>query len=182
MDYHKLPTRNPKNFGISSLGNCKSLWLNKKPLLTIGPDWACNVCIITTLILVLILFVLLICPLISLPVQLVGLGIMLLLCMSYTLTALLNPGIVICDAHEYNLATKSNNPYCQSCNMFLDIQADHCDDCGVCMAQIDHHCPLFGKCIAKGNLVTFYLFMLGLGLFFLYSVFLLALLFGSFFN
>lgn len=43
----------------------------------------------------------------------------------------------------------------------------HCERCGVCyvqvghcslsLSQLDHHCPWMGKCIARNNLVLFYI-------------------------
>jgi hypothetical protein len=88
--------------------------------------------------------------------------------------------------------TSSNNPSsqrnsqinqlieCGSCAMKRPTSASHCYDCGLCIDEIDHHCPvsamlsrvgftlLFtwlcllqwtGKCIAKKNIKTFYYFL-----------------------
>jgi hypothetical protein len=40
---------------------------------------------------------------------------------------------------------------------WLDVE--HCWDCDVCIEGLDHHCPWTSKCIGKGNLVTFYVFV-----------------------
>lgn len=36
---------------------------------------------------------------------------------------------------------------------------EHCDDCDACVEELDHHCPWTGKCIAKGNMVPFQIFL-----------------------
>ena len=35
----------------------------------------------------------------------------------------------------------------------------HCQDCGVCIEEHDHHCPWTSKCIGRGNLYPFYVFV-----------------------
>ena len=32
----------------------------------------------------------------------------------------------------------------------------HCDDCGVCVENWDHHCGVFDRCIGSNNLLPFY--------------------------
>ena len=36
---------------------------------------------------------------------------------------------------------------------------EHCSDCGVCIADHDHHCPWTSKCIGAGNLKYFTAFV-----------------------
>lgn len=48
---------------------------------------------------------------------------------------------------------------CGNCAMNRPLTASHCYDCGLCIDEIDHHCPWTGKCIAKRNLSTFYWFL-----------------------
>ena len=35
----------------------------------------------------------------------------------------------------------------------------HCYTCGRCVLDLDHHCPWTGKCIGKGNMFVFNLFL-----------------------
>ena len=37
---------------------------------------------------------------------------------------------------------------------------EHCTDCGVCINEMDHHCPWTSKCIGAGNMNLFYGFVI----------------------
>jgi len=37
--------------------------------------------------------------------------------------------------------------------------AYHCYDCGVCVHNLDHHCPWTGKCIGRDNIKYFHAFL-----------------------
>jgi hypothetical protein len=52
----------------------------------------------------------------------------------------------------------SRRRYCDICNIEQDRSTDHCEDCGVCVAGYDHHCPWMGKCIGRGNMHAFKMF------------------------
>ena len=57
---------------------------------------------------------------------------------------------------------ESNKPrmiMCGTCQLERPVTAKHCYECGVCVDNLDHHCPWTGKCIAKKNLTTFYVFI-----------------------
>ncbi|CAM9823024.1 unnamed protein product [Heterosigma akashiwo] len=43
--------------------------------------------------------------------------------------------------------------------MMRPKNASHCYDCGLCIEQLDHHCPWTGKCIGHRNLKFFYSFV-----------------------
>ncbi|POM76112.1 Transmembrane protein [Phytophthora palmivora] len=52
----------------------------------------------------------------------------------------------------------SRRRYCDICSIEQDRTTDHCEDCGVCVAGYDHHCPWMGKCIGRGNMHAFKMF------------------------
>lgn len=64
---------------------------------------------------------------------------------------------------------------CKHCNVMTKIKRYpfHCDDCNICHEGFDHHCMWIGKCIAKNNLRSFWLFIGSTVVLVLYSVFLL---------
>lgn len=47
---------------------------------------------------------------------------------------------------------------CEPCKV-ISRKAEHCFRCQVCFEDVDHHCPWMNKCVAKGNLCEFYLFL-----------------------
>jgi len=43
------------------------------------------------------------------------------------------------------------NSMCEICKIKRKALYFHCDDCGVCIEEIDHHCVFYGKCISERN-------------------------------
>jgi hypothetical protein len=52
---------------------------------------------------------------------------------------------------------------CGICQIERPHTASHCYDCGVCVNELDHHCPWTGKCIGKKNISQFHYFLWALG-------------------
>ena len=48
---------------------------------------------------------------------------------------------------------------CGHCQIQRPMQARHCQHCGQCVLNIDHHCPWSGKCIAENNMFAFNTFL-----------------------
>ena len=48
---------------------------------------------------------------------------------------------------------------CTRCNVLRGRGTQHCYDCGLCVRELDHHCPWSGVCIAAGNIVYFRYFL-----------------------
>ena len=40
-----------------------------------------------------------------------------------------------------------------------DVVTEHCTYCDYCVEDLDHHCPWSSKCIARGNMCYFRLFL-----------------------
>ena len=49
--------------------------------------------------------------------------------------------------------------YCSRCKIKRPVLSHHCYDCDLCILDLDHHCPWTGKCIGRGNLWFFYIFL-----------------------
>lgn len=58
---------------------------------------------------------------------------------------------------------------CKTCNILItqERKVTHCDQCNICVygknmiknKDLDHHCGVLGKCIAKVNLLSFKIFV-----------------------
>ena len=44
---------------------------------------------------------------------------------------------------------------CYECNVYMHSGRSHCDLCGVCIDDLDHHCVFYSKCIGGGNVWYF---------------------------
>lgn len=82
----------------------------------------------------------------------------------FSATACSDPGIVWVDKKQDDgdpeqLSSLNNTMECGRCNVDRPRTATHCYECGVCVDQLDHHCPWTGKCIAKRNIQTFRIFL-----------------------
>lgn len=61
---------------------------------------------------------------------------------------------------EFLKAKEADQISCYQCLTLKTDGCTHCEDCGLCVEALDHHCVVMGNCIAKYNLIPFY-FMLG---------------------
>lgn len=82
---------------------------------------------------------------------------------SYSYTFLVNPGLPNKQMSLTNFENKDSSSIkiCERCGIVVNKgdKTYHCDDCGVCIIGYDHHCPWTSKCIGKGNLTGFYVFV-----------------------
>lgn len=90
---------------------------------------------------------------------------------SHSLTMLVNQGVpsqkyldmvnALVENDKLN-GIKDNSHYrkCNKCNINVLIKDNvvHCDDCGLCIIEYDHHCPWTSKCIGKYNFYIFHTF------------------------
>ncbi len=75
---------------------------------------------------------------------------------SFLLIGLANPGLET--EQDVDLPFTADR-YCRICRIVRRKGTVHCRDCDVCITEYDHHCPWTGKCIGRGNLVLFYVFV-----------------------
>ena len=98
--------------------------------------------------------------------------IFFLFLISFLITMLINPGIpsrkYYFNYFDIKDSESANSQFlkCSKCNIITpkSLNVSHCDICGICVMEHDHHCQWTGKCIGKYNLISFQLF-----LFFLYA-------------
>ena len=57
---------------------------------------------------------------------------------------------------------------CKYCGFRVKPKTYHCGECNVCVEGYDHHCPWTSKCIGRGNIVRFYVFLIMVPIFMIY--------------
>ena len=63
----------------------------------------------------------------------------------FSATACTDPGIIFEDPYDVEAGGSLNNTNlleCGRCNVKRPTTASHCYECGVCIDEIDHHCPV----------------------------------------
>ena len=89
---------------------------------------------------------------------------------TYTLLLLMNPGIPTNKSKLDPIMLQKHYMQCQECNsIYLNNPGTitlHCDKCQVCVEHFDHHCSFATKCIGKGNVTLFKIWLFSIGAFF----------------
>lgn len=145
---------------------------NCSPLIVIGPQWPMYFfcCLIITIFYC--LFFKSFWVYINIFFKLIGILVFLTFFISYSYTSLINPGIPKYDENAILGKPRENYRFCGICCIWvnLDESTTHCYDCNVCYEGYDHHCPWTGKCIAKKNINSFYVFLVSILCTFCYFV------------
>ncbi len=154
------------NFFFARLGNTFAFFgdSNGSPLLVIGPHWPMYLCCCSFISLIFFLFFKHYWDNINYFFKLIGLITFLMFFLSYSYTSLINPGIPKYDENAILGKPRENYRYCKLCCIWTNIEENtcHCFDCNVCYEGYDHHCPWTGKCIAKNNTYSFYIFLVSI--------------------
>jgi len=101
-------------------------------------------------------------------VKILGIIIYLTFFISYTLTCIMDPGLISPEFYLENYKIEKNKltnyRICSVCNAIQDLDkgVEHCIDCNVCIQGNDHHCPWSTKCIGYKNLNMFRIFICSL--------------------
>lgn len=74
-------------------------------------------------------------------------------------TYLVNPGTIYSSKNNKHNETKIFCSYCSFYYPNFSKHMNHCHECGTCFLGHDHHCGVFGKCIAKNNYFFFVAFV-----------------------
>ena len=83
-------------------------------------------------------------------------------------TALIHPKVVM-----NKKKTLNEYGYCTFCKCYFNPynRVEHCEDCGVCVEKMDHHCVWVGKCVAKNNTTSFYGMLVDIGIFYVFIIY-----------
>lgn len=162
--------RNLSHYFYMKLGNTYTFFGDKEgsPLIVIGPHYIKYVGLCSFVSLIFIFFLCKYWTNLNLFFKFSGIIIYLTFFISYTYTFLVNPGIPKSDGNASR--PKEKHKYCGICGIWINLEdnIEHCFDCNICYEGYDHHCPWTGKCIAKRNLNSFYLFLVSILFIFCY--------------
>ncbi|KAL7679030.1 putative palmitoyltransferase, DHHC domain-containing protein [Plasmopara halstedii] len=123
----------------------------------VGPHWGCM--LVTYSLAIAPIFFFLVNDLL-LEFKVVLLVSICLTTISFTMVACSDPGVVFQDLEVCNqLHDIETGIICAQCEVRRPLNASHCSDCGVCIKELDHHCPWTGKCVGERTIKWFYIFL-----------------------
>ena len=121
------------------------------PLLIIGPEWPLFVCFFSLVNILYFIVTIKFWNKFSYRSKLINQISYWAFTLSYSFTALINPGYP-----KNNHGRKTGYPrdeyyFCPECHFYVrrKTNASHCYDCGICIEQQDHHCPWTSHCVGK---------------------------------
>lgn len=136
--------------------------------LFVGPEWPCMLVTYSLIIVPSVFFLRNVATIWGPAVIVLATVSLFVLLIAFSCTACSDPGIVF-KTEQNTLDLENNNSIndlpvnnlieCSQCRIDRPKTASHCYQCGVCVENIDHHCPWTGKCIGEKNLYWFYMFL-----------------------
>lgn len=95
-------------------------------------------------------------------------GVYFFFLFAYGGTFLVNPGYP--KITDKTFVGEKGMKFCKVCKIWMKRGHGyrHCPECEICVEEYDHHCPWTSKCVGKGNMVFFYLFLLSIFLTMIY--------------
>jgi len=113
---------------------------------------------------------------INIYLRIIGIFIYLVFLVSYTYTAIINPGYPKNDIDSITGEPRKKFYFCNICKLWANIEkkTTHCPDCNICIEGNDHHCPWTGKCIGSKNFKSFVIFVVSIFVLFAYLIFLVG--------
>lgn len=155
---------NNKSHIYKFVGRSLFLFMDKydNPLLIIGPHWPLFACFFGTINILYFIITIKLWHKFGFKSKLINQISYWLYTLSYSYTSLINPGYPK-NNHERKTGYPRDEFYfCSVCKFYVKISTDasHCDECGICIEGMDHHCPWTSHCVGKNNTITFYIFVL----------------------
>jgi hypothetical protein len=170
--------RNLSNYFYMKLGNTYTFFgdIYGNPKLIIGPHWPLYVFVTILFSLATYFVYSYFGKYINFFLKFIGIIIYLIFLISYTYTALINPGFPKHDIDSITGEPRKKFYYCNICKIWANLEkkTQHCPDCNICVEGNDHHCPWTGKCIGQKNLKSFIIFVCSVFVLFVYLIILIG--------
>jgi len=151
-NFYRPNTKLPNKVKLSEIPN---------PPYTLGPNAKTFILCFIPWSLIFLFFCILHCIFLkSIILKLISIFLNLLSIITGWITLIKNPGVVF---NDNTIDVNEPKIYCYQCKYLyphLKEPIKHCRKCGVCCFGRDHHCDVFGKCVAKNNTRIFMAFSL----------------------
>ena len=161
-----------KNFFYKKIGNSYCFFgdMYGDPELIIGPHWPLYIFVVGIFSVGVYFFYIHLGKYINIYLYFIGIIIYLIFLISYTYTALINPGYPKHDIDSETGEPRKKFYFCDICKLWANKEKKtrHCYDCNICIEGYDHHCPWTGKCIGKKNFIPFTIFVGSVFILFIY--------------
>lgn len=164
IDTSNLNIYKSKHRWYKFVGKTLFLFMDKhdNPLLIIGPHWPLFACFFGSMNILYLIIIFKLWGKLGPYGRVINQISYWLFTLSYAYTSLINPGYP-----RNNRERRTGNPreeyyLCGECQFYVkkNIGVSHCDECGICIENHDHHCPWTSHCIGKNNTVSFYIFIM----------------------
>ena len=166
--------RKISKFFFRKFGNTFTFFGDKEgsPLIVIGPHWPIFLFVFLFVVGGYIIFLVFCWSNLNIYIKVIGFFVIFSFIISYSLTALINPGIPKFDENAIIGQPREQYKYCEYCKIWVNKnkKIEHCFECNICIEGLDHHCPWTGKCIGRNNIIYFYSFLVSILLVFFYFV------------
>ena len=161
-------------YNYSKLGNTYTFFADEKgnPLFIIGPHWPLAAGVIISFSIIFFGTIIYLRKLLSNSNIFLGYLSYLFFLISYITTAIVNPGYPKHDENTLCNKNKDKTGYCSVCKIWISLEkkTKHCKFCNICIEGMDHHCPWVGKCVARKNIIPFFLFLISVFGFMCYCI------------
>ena len=163
-----------QSFFYKRLGNTFAFFgdIYGDPKIIIGPHWPLYIFVTSFFTIGTYLILKHFDNFINIILKLIFIIIYLIFLISYTYTALINPGYPKHDIDSITGEPRKKFYFCNKCQLWASLEKKtmHCNDCDICVEGNDHHCPWTGKCIGAKNFNSFVIFAVSIYVLFIYAI------------
>ena len=144
------------------IGKSIALFMDKndEPILIIGPDWPFVIFLFLIFNFFYIYIIIKFWFIFSVFNKFINQISYWIFIISFLYTSLINQGYPKMNEGRSNEELNDKYYYCGKCQFYINRfnNCFHCNKCGICIEDQEHHCIWIGKCVGKKNITSFYIF------------------------